>query len=265
MVYQLPYFAFPNDQPLARMGIYDHVRGYLYSDTLRWSYGGMMGREADWQQTLAGQPVDLLVARLAATGFAGIYVDRFGYHDSAAALETELVSLVGPPSTVSRDRRFSFFPLPQRPAGLDQASGEAVTGLAEQTLHPILARLGAGFRKKVSDADNYWFEGDPEASLQIVNPGSGSRLVQFEATVVAGAGGGVQIAFPGGSSETVIATADGVPVRLTFQAPPGASSIRFTTDGPGLPDRVAPDATRLVLRHPAIYDVPPPGVTAGGA
>jgi phosphoglycerol transferase len=263
MVFQLPVFAYPNDQPLAKMGIYDHARGYLHSQTLRWSFGGMMGREADWQQTLAGQPADLLVSRLAATGFAGIYIDRFGYHDSARALEAELVQLLGPPASVSGDERFSFFPLPHHPAGLEQASDDTIEALAEQTLHPILARPGSGFRKKVSDGDHFWLEGDASATLRIVNPAGSARAVRIETTVVAGEGGRVGIAFPDGSTETVIPATGGVALTRTFSAPPGVSLIRFTTDGPGLPNRVAPDGTRLELESPAIYDVPPTGITSG--
>src|SRR5207244_1350618 len=51
MVFQLPYVPYPEPsrealpryQPILRHS-YDHFRGYLHSQTLRWSYGGMKGR-----------------------------------------------------------------------------------------------------------------------------------------------------------------------------------------------------------------------------
>lgn len=111
MVYQLPYTPFPEEPPPGRMSDYDHFRGYLHSRQLRWSYGAMRGRAADWQASLQGQPAEALATRLASMGFAAIYIDRFGYQDSARALEDTLSQLLGTEPEVSHDGRLSWFPL----------------------------------------------------------------------------------------------------------------------------------------------------------
>jgi phosphoglycerol transferase len=111
MVFQLPYVPFPEAAPPARMFDYDELRGYLHSGELRWSYGAMKGRPGDPSPALAAEPVPDMVRDVRAAGFGGIYVDRFGYEDGGARLESELASAVGSPPLVSKNGRLSFFDL----------------------------------------------------------------------------------------------------------------------------------------------------------
>ena len=110
MIFQLPYVAFPESRSLNRMRDYDHLRGYLHSRNLRWSYGAIKGRVGDsWEKETAALPTVKLVETLERAGFSGIYVDRFGYADQGVKLENELAdSLHGVP-VVSTDQRLTFF------------------------------------------------------------------------------------------------------------------------------------------------------------
>jgi hypothetical protein len=111
MVFQLPYRRFPETQPLSRMADYDLMRGYLHSDDLRWSYGFMKGRAGDPSPALAGQPTEQMVRDVAAAGFSGIYVDRYGYEDLAAELGMELRLATGEEPIESPNSRLWFFEL----------------------------------------------------------------------------------------------------------------------------------------------------------
>jgi hypothetical protein len=113
MVFQLPYSEYPEGPMMVhRLKVYDHLRGYLHSRTLRWSYGAMKGREGDaWQKTVTALPVDEMCGKLAEAGFAGIYVDRFGFADMGADIESKLTASLGPPTVVSKNDRLSFFEL----------------------------------------------------------------------------------------------------------------------------------------------------------
>jgi len=112
LVFQLPYMPFPEHPPLVDIDGYDHLRGYLHSSTLRWSHGGMKGREeGDWQMAVVDKPVPDLVADVRGRGFDAVYIDRFGYLDRAAALERELTALLGPPAVVSEDNRLVLYRL----------------------------------------------------------------------------------------------------------------------------------------------------------
>jgi phosphoglycerol transferase len=112
-VFQLPMVPYPEAAaPIVAMDGYDHFRGYLHSRHLRWSYGCMKGRLGDrWCRVVAELPVDQMVERLTKTGFGGIYVNRTGYTDRAAALEAALSELLGAAPEVSLGGDQSFFKL----------------------------------------------------------------------------------------------------------------------------------------------------------
>jgi phosphoglycerol transferase len=124
MVFQLPYFPFPESPAIVALGEYELFRPYLHSRSLRWSYGAMKGREEDrWQRETCRQSEAELVQALAERGFAGIHIDRRGYADRAAALEAELSKLLGEVPLVSRNERMSFFVLPATEPQLLAAGG----------------------------------------------------------------------------------------------------------------------------------------------
>lgn len=109
MILQLPYHPFPEHGFTNQMWDYDHFRGYLHSRNLRWSYGASQGRPEDfWQREIASLPPAELLKAAAAAGFAGIYVDRFGFADRGAALLTELSGLLKEDPIESRDGRLAF-------------------------------------------------------------------------------------------------------------------------------------------------------------
>ncbi|HKX19331.1 MAG TPA: hypothetical protein VJT33_15075 [bacterium] len=114
MIFQLPYMQFP--EPLGdfppTLETYTHLRGYLHSRTLRWSYGAMKGRAVDaWQKTVASQPMGELVAAVRAAGFSGIYVDRNGYADGGRTVMAALSEALRTTPLVSPNGRLVYFPL----------------------------------------------------------------------------------------------------------------------------------------------------------
>jgi phosphoglycerol transferase len=112
MIFQLPYMPFPESFPVVGVADYDLLRGYLHSRTLRWSYGAMKGRAGDaWYKVAAKKPLEELMPLLAATGFHGIYLDRFGFLDNGAEVEDKLTKLTGLKPLVSANQRLVFFKL----------------------------------------------------------------------------------------------------------------------------------------------------------
>lgn len=83
MIYQLPYHPYPEGGPVYNMADYHLLTGYLYSDTLRWSYGGSKGREGDqWNREMSEKELPDMVEALKKQGFAGIYLDKRAYEDA---------------------------------------------------------------------------------------------------------------------------------------------------------------------------------------
>jgi phosphoglycerol transferase len=125
-VAQLPIRRFPEELPRFRSVDYDLLRPFVHTTDLRWSYGGMKGRESDWQTFITESPTFEQVKTFVAFGFTAVVVDRFGYEDNGAALETELVALTGKDLRVSSDQRWSFIRLDDMATAFDQAALEAL-------------------------------------------------------------------------------------------------------------------------------------------
>lgn len=92
MIFQLPIIPFPENPAVVRMTDYEHLKGYLHSPTLRWSYGGVKGRDGDWQKSLPDDP-RLLVLTLQKLRYQAIWINRNGYDDRGALLISQLKSL----------------------------------------------------------------------------------------------------------------------------------------------------------------------------
>ncbi|HVN64072.1 MAG TPA: zinc-ribbon domain-containing protein [Candidatus Binataceae bacterium] len=112
MILQLPYLPFPENGAVHKMWGWDPLKGYIHSKGLKWSYGVMTGRpEATWAGKFQGRPMEEVLPTLAFAGFEGIYIDRYGFKDDAAALEKTLSGLLDEYPVVSTDGRLSFFSL----------------------------------------------------------------------------------------------------------------------------------------------------------
>lgn len=113
MIYQLPYHEYPEGGWVNDMG-QDHLfLGMIHSDTLRWSYGGVKGRENDlYLKGISELSVDKMVEQVKAGGFAGIYVDRRAYEEEELkVLEDQLKQYTKNQGIYSENGNLSFFRL----------------------------------------------------------------------------------------------------------------------------------------------------------
>jgi phosphoglycerol transferase len=93
MVFQLPVMDFP-EAPLRTVSSYDHLRPYLYTRYLRFSFGSMKGRPREqWQHDLEKMSLPDAINEVKERGFSALYVSRIGYPDGAHELEQNLRAL----------------------------------------------------------------------------------------------------------------------------------------------------------------------------
>lgn len=112
MVFQLPFSRFPEAGPQGRMVDYDPLRPYvLGTGRLRWSHGGLKGRDADWQELWAAQPLPVLLDAVAVAGFDALWVNRRAYADGAGVLLAQVTSLTGATARTSDDGVLAWFDL----------------------------------------------------------------------------------------------------------------------------------------------------------
>jgi hypothetical protein len=107
-VFNLPYQFFPESGIVNNIGPYDQVRGYLHTNGLKWSWGGVIGTDSDWAAAAAQQPsTDELLDRISAVGFEAIVLDRRG--DVGGKREAGLTDALGPPTFESPDGTLAFW------------------------------------------------------------------------------------------------------------------------------------------------------------
>ena len=93
MVFQIPIMEFP-ESPAPGLSPYDHLRPYLFSNCLRYSFGSMKGREdTRWQKDLVNLSLEDAVAKLRGLGFRAILVNRNGFPDKAKGFLQSLSAL----------------------------------------------------------------------------------------------------------------------------------------------------------------------------
>lgn len=111
MIYQLPYHKYPEDGPVNDMADYHLYIGYLHSNTLKWSYGSIKGREEDeWNESVSEMKYEDMVSYLKEQGFAGIYVERRAYtEEELTELENTLEAITGSKPLESNNNNLSFF------------------------------------------------------------------------------------------------------------------------------------------------------------
>jgi phosphoglycerol transferase len=110
-VYELPYRYFPEAPTVGTLGPYDLVRPYLHSDSLRWGWGGMLGREADWQASTAVLPAREMLDRIAAVGFDGLVYDDGSTYHAGEPFPEDISAALGTRPFVSRDRELDYWDL----------------------------------------------------------------------------------------------------------------------------------------------------------
>jgi phosphoglycerol transferase len=231
MVFQLPVVPFP-ETPLVGMGSYDLARPYVLGhDKLRWSFGGLKGRIADWQEVWIGETdMRRFVEGIAAVGFAALYVDTFGYSDRGTQLDATLSSFLGAPAGTSEDGRLHWYDL--RPFAADLAARlgprqTAVLGTAVSTL--VRTDFGDGISAFEDGAGGpaRWL--GAEGHVIFPNNGPAGRQVVVRTDLVGPPAATVR-ATGGGINETVTLTGGPDHVDWTLTLPTGTSELVLSTD-----------------------------------
>ena len=113
MVFQLPYHEYPEGGPVNNMTDYHLFIGYLHSKTLRWSYGGIKGREAsEWSKYATSLPLNEMLEYICKAGFTGLYIDARAYReDELQELKSNIYNLINTNETISENGNLIFYDL----------------------------------------------------------------------------------------------------------------------------------------------------------
>jgi phosphoglycerol transferase len=228
LVFQLPHTPTPLDASSGAMLPYDNAGAYLHSRTLSWSWGAISGRHGNWQDEVARLPPREMAERLAAAGFAAVWVDRNGwapwgrsrYAHTDRSPEDEIASVAGQQVYASRDSRYAVVPLTGLAAALRDVLGpERFEEARAAALGvPAVVRWPRGFavdprRPAVRRAQQI-------ARLAFRNGFDRERTMDLAARLRALAPGGGRLQLSGLVEETLVLGTGAHPWRGRIRLPP---------------------------------------------
>jgi phosphoglycerol transferase len=233
MIFQLPYTSFPEGAASNLMTDYELFRGYLHSKNLRWSYGAMKGRDGDiWLQQTSARPVPEMLDVLAYAGFNGIYIDRLGYRDEAAALEGELKGLVHQEPLVSNDKRLAFFDLTEFNQHLSQRYSPSEFSQRQKFARsPLLLSLGGCSGLEGSPLES-WRWCAAVSDVTIKNTSDETRVIEIEMRFASGYPDAANLQINGPDfSQQLQVNNDGASFSKRLEIPPGNWTLMLFCDG----------------------------------
>jgi len=259
-IFQLPYVPFPEGYGSVSTSVsvpnttfdttYELARGYIHSEGLRWSYGAMKGRAADWQGELASKPLYLSLAAAATDGFQGLWVDPHGYSPKARTrLAPLLERLLGIQPLYSPTHDLLFFDLRPFAQRLSQLYPPGqVQALHYATLHPL---------RTVCESDG----------LGLINPSRDTRTATLTMRLSMHSVSSTKmfVHYPGGVVEQVSLETVAVALVKRLSLPPGSSIVSFAL--PGVPLTPAARVSGLVVEQPTLtgdaltpFETPPSAI-----
>lgn len=121
MIYQLPYLEFPE---VSATYDYKHFIAYLFTDKLRWSYGGIKGRNLKAGQLYIDEGMSYrFLQEIKDMGFQAVYIDLAGYEDGGSQV-LSFYNSIGVEPVISRDGTLYLYDLTE--VGITEE--EMVTG-----------------------------------------------------------------------------------------------------------------------------------------
>ncbi len=252
-VFTFPYLQYPESVPVEGVAAYDHVRGYLHTSRLRWSFGAMAHREWDGVlRVVSDQPPSQMLDRLLHLGFRGLLLDRRGLPPArCAAFEDELRRALGGGETIVHpDGHLVFYDFRGYAKVVIGSSGREAfdrAAAAEWERVSVLWLKGFFCYQPVGK-ENHGRLARKSAQIVFVNPTDAPRVVRIRFVLATLSDEPVPVTFTGDIwAEEFPAVADGkaVVVERTLTVPPGHHRVDISSRPPA--EFYTPDSRKLFL------------------
>lgn len=239
MVFQLPVVDFPEHGTSVQMPAHDLIKeGYLHSTTLRWSAGGMRGRDGEWQWPAAALPTRDLLRGITAMGFSALTLDRYGYRRRGVAPLHQLKTLLGAPIATRGDRLVAWDLSAARTSLIGQMSAHDQRALAQRLIDAPRLYLSTDVQPIVDRGGRHAI--CASGSLSLENPARTRRrrelVIEFTPRSSAARRGYLTIH----GHRTPIST-DRRVNHISVELRPGTTTVEIAVSTPGLRCASAPE------------------------
>jgi hypothetical protein len=209
---------------------YDQGRPYLSSTKLSWSWPSFSQRRDAWYKSLGTPDDPAFLTKLAASGFVGVWIDRYGYSSSElAALEGKLAARLGPPLVGGLAARYAYFDLSPLRSGSQLSEADRY-----RLLHPLLLTYERGFYAEEQQGERRHRWSQRSSIVRVRNDGETTRSTTFQAIVQAGEAGTLRMMLGTRQPDAIpFSAGESKPVSLSLTIPPSSSvDLTLAFDGP---------------------------------
>jgi phosphoglycerol transferase len=120
-VLQLPFRTYLQYATIARHEPFDHLKLYLVSKRIRWSYPALSNEQMAWQARAIRLQAGQLPAQMVRAGFSAILIDRYGYDDNGAGVIGAMQALLGDAQPIADSERYVAYDIRSLPAAAEDA------------------------------------------------------------------------------------------------------------------------------------------------
>jgi phosphoglycerol transferase len=232
-ILQLPFTGFPPLAIFNKMESYDHIRPYIWSQNLRWSWPSFSQRHRAWQSKLSVLQGEQLIRAAILSGFDAIWIDRFAYADNGNSL---IESLTRDKATQIElgSNRFVVIDLRDAATNLKNQMSEAEFSKQSHNLlgDEVIVEWGKGFYSQEHNANGRAFRwAKDEASMTFRNSGELTAVVCASFNIASPNDGRVSLDLDGKALMEVKTTTTPKVTKFSFIIQSGeAKKIRFISD-----------------------------------
>lgn len=226
MIYQMPYYKFPESPPLNDMKDYSLAIPYVYSkNNIKWSYGNYKGTEGDlWHRAVSKLPIEERILKISKAGFDGIYIDTAAYQqEELQELLGDLNEILQVNPIITPNNRLYFYSMKNYNTKIEENKNEG--------FNDVLYLNGNGMYDEEINGDEKWIWSDRESSLYIFNDSKETISKKLIMTISTGDNELSDISINFNEKQFNFKTTNaGTECDITVDLKPGMNEIKFNTN-----------------------------------
>jgi phosphoglycerol transferase len=227
-IFQLPIVKFPESSPVYQLADYEHLRMYLHLPSAYFSYGGVKGRESQWQNRLSDDP-ETLFTQLALIGYEAVWIDRRGFEKNPSTFSLYAEKVIGKSIIQDESSTFELYDIREFSAGLKNSmSKQDQRKIKYQLLTPVSFSPGEGMSSLESNGATKWIWSSSTGKLDIQNFSRTNAHVVLTGTIEAVSNGNISIA--GACKLKMVISPERKTFRCEFEVPKNGTQLTFTSD-----------------------------------
>jgi hypothetical protein len=234
-IFQLPIVKFPESPPTFQQADYEHLRMYLHLPSAYFSYGGIKGRQSQWQNRLSSDPKTLFT-QLALVGFDALWIDSRGFEANPSSFALFAEKEIGPSLISTENSPFALYDIRNFSASLKKSmSLEDQEEIRRQLLTPVFYSPSGGMSSLETDGQTSWFWSSSSGLLNIHNHSSTDTHIEITGSIDALNFGNLTISDP--CKLEIKISEQAKSFRCDFVVPQNGAQLTFMSDNLGTDDK----------------------------